>query len=201
MKGKVEEVLKVLKRLGSMLMVLALLVAIPLSASASSGINAHEQRILDALSEPIQLEGRTTSLPAQYINQARTYVMRADVDLTSSEANQIIGYINQARDLVINGGFSSFSEMPQSFLNQLIELAQRAAAVIGLTLSFDLSSGLPVITIVSDSGEVVVDGDNVIKQTGLGVTASAVVLLGLTGAVGACGVVAKKRNLFVADVR
>lgn len=189
--------MKFFKMIGSALMALGLIIAAPLSAAASTGINANEQAILDELNVGITLEGRTTYLPAQYINQATTYLQRSDVDVTSSESAQIISYIQKARSLAENSGYSSFSEMPTDFVNQLIALAQNAASVLGLTLSFDVNGG--VVTIVSDSGDVVVDGSGVIKQTGFDFSASAAVIIALMGAVGACAVVAKKRNLFAAQ--
>lgn len=197
LKGKVEIFLKILKKIGSALLVLGLLVASPLAASASSGINANEQRILDALSTPIQLEGRSTTLPAQYINQARNYSLRADVDITSSQADEIIGYINEGRALAEGSGYSYFSEMPASLQNQLLALAQKAAAVLGLTISFDFNTG--IVTIISESGDVVVDGSGVIKQTGFDFSTSSAVMIALMGVVGTCAVVAKKRNLFAAQ--
>ena len=184
------------------LIVLTLVVsfAMPLAiASAAPGITTEGQRLLDALED--------ANIPARFINQARTHLMRAEVNPSRRDVDQVIDNINEASRLIEAEGFrlsadnpnARFTEWSTGLQERVLALVASSAAIFGLTLDLDLNrllagGGLGEITILDRDGNVVGNNRPPINQTGLNATASMASMLMLTGAVGGTVLVSKKRK-------
>jgi len=184
------------------LIVLTLVVsfAIPLATvSAAPGITTEGQRLLDALED--------ANIPARFINQARTHLMRADVNPTRENIDQVINNINEASRLIEAEGFelsaatpnARFTEWPTWLQERVLALVAASAAIFGLTLDLDLNrllagAGLGEIRILDRDGNVVGNNRPPINQTGLNATTSVASMLMLAGAVGGTAFVGKKRK-------
>ena len=169
-----------------------LVVATPvLTVNANAGINPDEQRILTAL--------ENANVPARYINQARNYAMRADVNITGAQADQIIGYIEEAHRLVTEAGFAftpttpnaNVSRWPSSLRDRVIQLVHNAAAVINLTLDVNVTTG--VVQIVDSQGNLVAETSPTIRATGFTATAGVTASFALVGVAGGTTFFAKKK--------
>lgn len=193
--------MKLLKKLAVALAALVVL-SVPLSsASAAQGIGVNEQLILDALNQPITLsDGRVVYVPAQHVNQVRNLLISTDV--SADQANQIIGYISQAIANVESSNYTSFAEASQGAVNQVVALIERAAAVLGLTISIDFGSGNLAtdinVSILSATGNVVGESRRPVRATGNVLTGVTWVAVGTVGVLAACTLVAKKKNLTTA---
>ena len=133
--------------------------------SAAAGINTHEQKVLDALSQSSTTNaGTSLQLPAQYTNQASTYLRRDGVNLTATQANEIIGKINQAIALIAATDATGFRSIPTNVVEQVIKLAQEAADIVGLSLVYSTVTG--AVTVQDTAGTTVLKGGQVVKQTG-----------------------------------
>ena len=133
--------------------------------SAASGINAHEQRVLNALSQSrTTAAGVALTLPAQYVNQATTYLQRDGVNLTRAQSNEVIDKVNEVVALVTATNATKWSEVPSEVVAQSIKLAQEAASAVGLSLTYDVAT--KVLTVKDSSGTAVLNSEQVVKQTG-----------------------------------
>jgi hypothetical protein len=133
--------------------------------SAASGINAHERRVLNALSQSrTTAAGVALTLPAQYVNQATTYLQRDGVNLTRAQSNEVIDKVNEVVALVTATNATKWSEVPSEVVAQSIKLAQEAASAVGLSLTYDVAT--KVLTVKDSSGTAVLNSEQVVKQTG-----------------------------------
>ena len=199
-----------MKKLVCMLFVLALIASLSFSVFAASGINANEQAVLDKLStgKVIGDNGWTFEVPQEYINTAKNY-FAGDCDMTETEKDAILAYINKGMDIVkkeadaqeFSGTEYSLSKMSQAARTEVLELGKDACAEVDLNLVYDAKANEVVITPV-DSETPVFESAPVIKTTGesFPVTAASVVaavsVVLVMGTV-AMFVVAKKNGLLV----
>ena len=116
---------KVLKVLSAAMLSAVVAVSAATVASAA-GINADEQRILDELHTSVTMQGVEKYLPVDYINQAETYLQ--NVDLTASEANNVIAKIEEAKSAIEATGAANVSEISDAQFNQIASIAKEAAA-------------------------------------------------------------------------
>ena len=177
----------------SLSMLLIAVLMLTTQVSAASGINAHEQRVLDALKQSVTTTAGTLTLPAKYVNQANTYLQRDGVDLTEAQADEIITKINQVVGLLKATNAKSWKEVPQDVVDRVVKLAQEAATIVGLTLSFDAATG--VVTIKDASGTTVVTTDKVVKQTGYSLNAVWVGCLAVAAILVVATLVLKKKKI------
>ena len=216
--------MKNFKKLGVSLLTIGTLLTPLHSVGAAAGINQFEQRILDDISTPVEFNGQIIPFPAEYLNQARHALMDPEVDLEEEEVNQIIAYMVQARQRILDGGYESFQDMSQSAFDTILMLIDRAGAVVGFKISIDPITGEVTVINVNGNGNgngagagnqggtgnqggagnqpggnIIIDPSSPIKQTGLGIEATLVVASGFVGALGACFVLAKKQGLFSMD--
>jgi len=188
--------MKSFKKLGASLLTVGLLVTPLFQANAASGINTYEQRILDELSTPVQFDGRLVPFPQENINEARNHLMSAGVDLEEEEVNQILGYMASARAKIIAGGYSQFTHISQGTFDTILNLIDRAGAVVGFRFIIDPITG--EVIVLNADGDIIMEPtqEGPIRQTGLGIEATVMVAAGLVGILGASFVVAKKNDLF-----
>lgn len=154
----------------SLCMLLIAILAFGSQVSAASGINVHEQKVLDALGQSgTTAAGVALSLPTQYINQATTYLQRDGVNLTEAQSNELVGKINEVATLITATNATKWAEIPSDVVTKSIKLAQEAAAIVGLTLTFDVANS--TLTIKDNSGTTVLNSDRVVKRTGYSLNA------------------------------
>lgn len=142
---------KVLKVLSATMLSAVVAAGAVASVSAASDVNDNEQAILDELETSVDLGGNETFIPDQYYNQAENYFLEDDVDLTEDEADEVIEKIGAVKDYLENAGVSSFGELSDDQIDELVALANDAAGVVGLTLSYDKSGKTVDVVKPSDS--------------------------------------------------
>lgn len=162
-----------MKKILSAVLSVAVIMVCSISVFAA-GINSYEKQILDTLRAGINLNGTVSYLPAEYINQAENY-LNTSVDITQAQAQEILGYIEEARALVLADGADSIEGLKSQTNEAVFKMAQQAAAVLGLKLTI---SGNKVVVITDAEGNVVFKGDRTIKTTGAEFDPTNAVLLG-----------------------
>lgn len=176
-----------MKKLVALIAAASTCAAISLTAFAAPGISASEQKILDSLQGSVTTQaGASISIPQEYLNQAKNYLMRSDVDISEADATTTIGHIEEAKTAVKNSNATSLSDLPGSVKSIVLEKATAAAAVNGLSLTFDASSS--AITIKDANGVTVFESGDIIKTTGADYTVeialgAGLVLIAVAGSV------------------
>lgn len=142
------------------------------AAVSAAGINAAEQKILNELNTTVSMNGVEKSIPAGYVNQAENYFNT--VEITDSEADQIVAAIEDAKSYLASTGAASVSALSSDQLDTFVSKVQAALSVINLTVQYTKSTG--AVTIVDANGKVILAatmgassgnaGENPIKTTG-----------------------------------
>lgn len=122
---------KVLKVLSVAMLAAAVAASAATVTSAVSGINADEQRIMDELNTTVTMAGVEKSLPDSYKNQAENYLNQDDVDLSSTEADNVIAKVEETKAYIESTGVAHISEMTDDQFNQLAGLVKETAAAGG----------------------------------------------------------------------
>lgn len=199
-----------MKKLVTILFVLAMIAVLPLSAFAATGINANEQAVLDKLesSAVIGANGWTFAIPQAYVNSAKNY-FAGDCDMTETEKDAILACIDSGMAIIkkeadaqkFDGKEYSLSKMGDAARAEVLELGQKACAEIDLSLTYVPASNQVVITPVGSTTPVF-ESAPVIKTTGqdfavtAGLIAVAVVAVMALGSAVMFGV-SKKNGLLV----
>ncbi len=114
--------------------------AMTVSAFAAGSVNTEEQRVLDALTA----SKVDDSSEQKYFSQAKKFFERDDIDATKAQADEVIGYINEAAAIAKAAGLKSEKDIVNASAdvkNQLVDKANKAAAVFGLTVTVDTKTG------------------------------------------------------------
>ena len=155
---------------------------------AAGAINAYEQKILDKLSEDVTANGKTFSIPKNYINQAKNYFLT--IDMTEVQAEEITGYLDEGEALIkkeeekLTTNIVNFVTFKLSVKTEILELGKEACKGVDLTLTYD---GAHVEIVDDKTGKVSFVDEPIVKVTGANVTATAaiavsVMILALFGA-------------------
>jgi glutamate synthase domain-containing protein 3 len=130
-----------------------------------------------------------TNLPANYVQQAKNYLMSHDV--TAAQADQIIAHINNAQAIVTASGSKSVNQLSDAERHAILAELSAAAAVLDMTVTvtskevtFSGADGTVMATFPTKGNDVKQTGSNNVYLAG-GITL-------LVAAVGSA-VVAKKR--------
>lgn len=169
-----------MKKLLAFLLVAAMTVASAVSVNAATGLTAKEQEILTALKAGVETKGGTVKLPAEYVNQAESFLLSNDT--TDAEGDEILGYISSTKELLEPLRIKSLSDIPSSAKAQVIELASDAADVVGAVLTVSGTT----ITITQDSKtifEANVSTNTPVKQTDANMLPAVLVSVLLLGGV------------------
>ena len=94
----------------------------------AAGINSAEQAVLDKLSE-------VNTNADEMLNQAENYFNT--IDMTDAESKEIIADINDAVDYLKSQGASTVKDLNKAQKQELFTYGQKAANVIGVTVSYD----------------------------------------------------------------
>lgn len=139
-----------MKKFISLALVLLLTVAIAVPAFAAGGINANEQKVLDLLSQSVTVDGQQYIIPVDYVNQAENYFNT--IDMTSQEADEICGYIQDGIDYFTATGASDIKGLTYEEKLYILDCGKKAAGVLGMTLTADFVGN--TITILAPDGTV-----------------------------------------------
>lgn len=138
------------KRISLAILVLAIAAASSVTAFAS-GINANEQAVLDKLSSTsVNYKGRTISLPASYVNQARNYMYT--VDLTKDQCDRIIALIDEAKSIVENSKSKGLSSADVK--SQVLAKANEIAGVLKMSVVQEQTDQGSLYTLKDSEGNV-----------------------------------------------
>lgn len=196
-----------MKRISAILLALVLVAATAVTAFAA-GINSAEQKVIDALNQPIAMSEGNMYIDASYINAMENYFNT--IDMTDAEADAILAEVNSGKAFLESAGVANISDLTYAQKQTLLGYGQAAVGVLGLTMSFDtttkqvtvfgtdgeaLFTAAPTLvktagTSGSGSSSKVVSDSNAVKTTGAGVSyavyialaAVAVVVLGSSAA-------------------
>lgn len=117
----------------------AILIAVVLAAASAvtvfaAGINSNEQAVLDELGTSITMQGKSMSLPSEYINQAENYFNT--IDMTSDQSSSIISNIKDGKSFLQNSGASNISDLSFSQKQQLLDYGNKVVGVLGMKMSY-----------------------------------------------------------------
>ena len=163
---------KVLKVLSAAMLTAAVAVSAATSVSAA-GINAAEQKVLDALNQTATMGGVEKALPAEYKNQAESYFNT--VELTDAQADAVIAKINEGIALIESSGAANAKEISDAQFNAIVAVAKEAASAGGATIAVTRkTNGLANVVLVTNStnGSTPISdpkGGDIIKTTGFDV--------------------------------
>ena len=102
----------------------------------AAGINSAEQAVLDKLSEVnTSYNGGFITNADEMLNQAENYFNT--IDMTDAESKEIIADINDAVDYLKSQGASTVKDLNKAQKQELFTYGQKAANVIGVTVSYD----------------------------------------------------------------
>lgn len=199
-----------MKKLVTVLLVVAMIAVLAVPAFAATGVNANEQAVLDKLSEYREMGESQWKfyIPEKYITSAKNYFI-GDCDMTEAERDIIIGYIDEGADIVkkeadaakFDGSVYNLNTMSQASRSAVLVLGQKACAEVDLNLVYNSAENKVVITTVKD-GTVVFDSAPVVKTTGedfpiTAMTIGLAVAFVLVAGTAAMLVVSKRKGLLV----
>lgn len=179
--------------------------ALGLSASvmAATDINENEQKVITAISVTgFKIDGKTVVLAPEEVNEAKNFMMRDDIDLNAADADSLLKGIEDIGAVMEKAGVARFTDLSQSDKQEILDIAKSAVAgVKSKNLSFTYDSNTRMASILDkDTSAVLASTDvtrqsTVIKQTGMGLATTYIIIAGALIAVGAAVVVARKTNL------
>ena len=185
--------MKMVKKLFVVVAVLCMTFAMSICAFAAE-ITTDEQKIIDVLKAGTVVDGKTVKIPAKYINQAESYLMKKDV--SKAEVDKVLGYVDDAKKYMTSNKITDLNEMTSKQMNKMVSIAEDAAAVVDVKLTVNTKTG--VIKGVDKDGNIVLSGEETIKQTGMDVNATVAVAVALAAVVAVCVIVAAKKKVFEA---
>lgn len=145
--------------------------AVTTPVHAAGALSPDDQRILDALHQPITIGGKTFYLPASYIAQAESTLKQNNY--SAAQADAVIAKINDAAATLeaqgvdvsnVNSLEDLKKVLPASVIEAIKADVQAAASVLGLTVAINGNS----VTIVNsgNSSSTAFSTGSVVKQTG-----------------------------------
>lgn len=204
---EVKKEMKMMKKVTSLVLAGAMTLAMSVSAFAATGISAEEQKILDTAAVKAAELGVSTSSAQykKYYLHATTYLQQNDMDAT--QINGALTAMDQAtaeaKAAMQEAGVTSLLDLDKDKLTSLTSACATTIqkeldkAGIKVQVSADGTVSFTENKTTDDGvkNNTVVNTGPVIKQAGSDMTATAAVVVAVVGAVAACGVVAKKKDL------
>ncbi len=192
-----------MKKLTALFCALILLVSVfAMSTSAAGAINEYEQKVLDHLSQHVQLGKTDFFIPEEYITQAKNYFLT--IDMTEPQSKDVIAHVNTGIEALKAASVPQkdfdLKILPVSVKQVVLKAGQDACAAVNCNLVYNTSTEKVVITATDSQGKpvTVFDAAAIIKTTGseINVTAIAVTVSVLVVALGAAVIASKKAKLF-----
>lgn len=162
-----------------------MMMAMTVTTFAAGTVDATEQKIIAEL--------KAKNVPASYISQAENYLAKDDVNVTEAEAASIIADIDNAAAIAEKAGIKTAEDLKKadaSVIDSIVAEVKKAAAVVGLTVSYDTKAG--TVTILDKDNKVVATSNVGVKKTGADSMSTVAVVSVLGLAVAALAVVSKK---------
>lgn len=199
-----------MKKLVTVLLVVAMIAVMAIPAFAATGVNANEQAVLDKLSEYKEMGKNEWKfyIPDKYVTSAKNYFV-GDCDMTEEEKDVIIAYIEEGAQIVkkeadaakFDGSVYNLNTMSQESRSAVLVLGQKACAEVDLNLVYNSAENKVIITTVKD-GTVVFESAPVVKTTGedfpiTAMTIGLAVVFVLVAGTAAMLVVSKRKGLLV----
>lgn len=181
------------KKLVSMLL-LALVFCLTLTvpAMAATGINTEEQKLLDKFAEKYTIGEKQYGISDDDLAKASAYLMQDGVDLSADQVAKMCEKADELKKLFVDNNIKSFAELKDSNVGgDVLKIVQEAAAFANCTVAYDAATG--EITIQDASNQEIYKNEGAIKQTGMNLNATALVVAFVMVAFAACAVVAKKK--------
>lgn len=138
-----------MKKLTALLMIAILVLTMGAAVSAAT-----EADIISAL--------QAANVPAVYVSQAQSYLAANEV--TAAEADEIIGYINDAKSAA--AGQTSLSKLTAAQKIAIINDVEKAASVLDLKATYNGVDHTIGITDTTGKLVIAVSSANAVKQTG-----------------------------------
>ncbi len=183
--------MKALKKLLVVVMSLAMVFAMTVTAFAASELSPEEKALLDKIKAGVVVNGATVAVPDDYITQAQAYLTKNDlsatqVDILSKAVDEVVADVKAS-------GVKSFNEMVNTpALNSKIVAVLNDAntkADLGLTIT----AGDNKLTISDANGKIF--EDTTTKHTGSDYRTVAIAGLGIIVVLAACGIIISKKRL------
>lgn len=147
------------------ILVVMMLSVLSICAFAAPALNEHEQKIYDAYVAAVKTKGGDeVKLNEEWINKGRNYMLKEDVDITAEQAEKILGYIDEAKDIAATATTASEAKGLGTEINKkIVALAEKAAAVVELKT---IVAEEKVTFVDAKTNEVVAESSTTIKATG-----------------------------------
>lgn len=187
----------------SAIIVALLLVATTAISAFAAGINADEQRVLDAAKSTVKIDGAEIAWPDAFVNQLENYLNT--VELTSDQADAIVAAYGEGKVILQNNSVTNISKASFAVKQDLLAVLQKAAAAVDATASYNKATGEVTVTaadgtvilkvvptlVVKGEGSVDKDGKDtdggVIKTTGTGANTMMIVIVSAAAALVVAG--------------
>jgi len=182
------------KLMALLLAVIFVAVLVPFQASAAREMTESEKALIAKLEEKIKAGKDEWALPVEMVNQAKNYLNTHDA-LTDAQCSEIVGYVNDAQDVVKAQNTGDSSQWSKEAKDQILDDVDKAANVLNYSATVDPQNPEKGITIRDENGEEIVS-NNVLKKTGVSVQGIVIASVGAVALLAACAVVSKKVDLF-----
>lgn len=183
-----------MKKLACLMVVAVLLAVSMIPCFAASGINDCEQKIITYVKTAYVVDGKTITVPAEYITALENVFTK--VDVTESQYNEIKAILDEALAYCKANNLTKIEDITtKNAAAALIGYANRALGVVGYHVSTqgsltDADHGLLIIA--DAEGNVVAKLHPAIVKTGADYSSAAVCGAAALAVLAAAGVAAKK---------
>lgn len=196
-----------MKKLVSMVVTLVALFAIVVPVDAAGAISSDEQRILDALTATVTVNGKSFDVPQSQITQAENYLKQND--LTAAQVNTVVSNIEAVKTLLasqkidmanVNSIEDLVKALPRSVILKIQGYVTAAADALGLVVT-SWNGGFVQLSQKTTSGKSatattpVYGTDSAVKQTGASYLVSFATIGGLLTLAAGAFVVGRKTRL------
>lgn len=187
------------KVLGFIVALVAAFVLVLPSVKADGAITSEEQQILEALKQPVKVDGQTFTLPQSYLTQAENQLKQnnysaAQVADVLAKINAVVKEVESA-DIKLPAG-ATFDDLvkalPASVKASIKANVEAAAKTLGLKVVIT-SAGITLVSGNNTAGNI--STDSPVKQTGANYVASVVAAASLLVVAAGAFVVGKKAKL------
>lgn len=184
------------KVLGFFVALIAAFVLVMPSAKADGAITTQEQRILDALKQPVTVSGQTFTLPGQYLTQAENELKQNDYSAAQvadvlAKIDAVVKEVESAKVTLPAG--ATFDDLvnalPASVKASIKANVESAAATLGLKVVIT-SKGISIVSGNNTEGNITTGSP--VKQTGANYVVSVVAAASLLVVAAGALVVGKK---------
>lgn len=183
-----------MKKLACLMVVAVLLAVSMIPCFAASGINDCEQKIITYVKTAYVVDGKTITVPAEYITALENVFTK--VDVTESQHTEITAILDEALAYCKANNLTKIEDITEkNAAATLIGYANRALGVVGYHVSTqgslaDADHGLLIIA--DAEGNVVAKLHPAIVKTGADYSSAAVCGVAALAVLAAVGVAAKK---------